>query len=130
MEKNELLEMINSTITTNGSGAITGEALNLALTAIVEAMGTADGGVHRVRMQADGTTTAEDMAKNAEVYKRIVVALKAGDPVVVGVVVPENDNLICVTSTGVAYSESDQALLVQNPQMEATLLSDGSIQLN
>ena len=36
LTKEELLEMINSTITNNGAKAITGDALNAALTAIVE----------------------------------------------------------------------------------------------
>lgn len=39
LTKEELLEMINSTITNNGAKAITGDALNAALTAIVETMG-------------------------------------------------------------------------------------------
>lgn len=37
LTKNELLEMINSTISSNGTKAITGDALNAALTALVEA---------------------------------------------------------------------------------------------
>lgn len=36
LTKDELLEMINSTISSNGTKAITGDALNAALTAIVE----------------------------------------------------------------------------------------------
>lgn len=43
MNKEELLEMINSTINENGAGMITGKALNLALTEIVNAMGTGSG---------------------------------------------------------------------------------------
>ena len=38
LTKDELLEMINSTISSNGTKAITGDALNAALTAIVERM--------------------------------------------------------------------------------------------
>ena len=37
LTKDELLEMINSTISSNGTKAITGDALNAALTAIVDA---------------------------------------------------------------------------------------------
>lgn len=44
MTKEELLEMIDSTIYENENKAITGGALNAALTAIVEAMGTGSGG--------------------------------------------------------------------------------------
>lgn len=37
LTKDELLEMINSTISSNGTKAITGDALNAALTALAEA---------------------------------------------------------------------------------------------
>lgn len=38
LTKDELLEMINSTISSNGTKAITGDALNAALTALVETL--------------------------------------------------------------------------------------------
>lgn len=41
MTKDELVLMVNSTINSNGKGEITGKALNLALNAIVDSMGTA-----------------------------------------------------------------------------------------
>lgn len=79
MEKEELIEMINSTINTNGSGTITGESLNLALNAIVETMGTGTGG-GAVWEKVSGTpdfsseptvtTTEEDKAANVELINR------------------------------------------------------------
>lgn len=44
MTKEELLEMVNATITGNGKQEITGNSLNLALTEIINAMGTGNGG--------------------------------------------------------------------------------------
>lgn len=44
MTKEELLEMVNATITGNGKQEITGQSLNLALTEIINAMGTGSGG--------------------------------------------------------------------------------------
>lgn len=44
MTKEELLEMVNATISGNGKQEITGQSLNLALTEIINAMGTGNGG--------------------------------------------------------------------------------------
>ena len=45
MNKEELLEMVNSTISGNGKQEITGHSLNLALTEIINGMGTGGGGL-------------------------------------------------------------------------------------
>lgn len=92
MEKEELIEMINSTINTNGSGTITGESLNLALKAIVETMGTGTGG-GAVWEKISGTvdltnpssitvtTTEEDKAANIALIERSKQNMKNGIPV-------------------------------------------------
>ena len=90
MEKEELIEMINSTINTNGSGTITGESLNLALNAIVETMGTGSGG-GAVWEKVSGTpdfsseitvtTTEEDKAANIELINRCKQYIITGQPV-------------------------------------------------
>ena len=90
MEKEELITMINSTINTNGSGTITGEALNLALNAIVETMGTGSGG-GAVWEKVSGTpdfsseltvaTTEEDKAANIELVNRCKQYIINGQPV-------------------------------------------------
>ena len=97
MEKEELIEMINSTINTNGSGTITGEALNLALNAIVETMGTGSGG-GAVWEKISGTvdltspesitvtTTEEDKAANIELIERSKQNMKNGIPVMAYIV--------------------------------------------
>lgn len=45
MKQEELLEMINATINSNGKKGITGKALNLALREIVKSMGSGGGGL-------------------------------------------------------------------------------------
>lgn len=90
MEKEELIQMINSTINTNGSGTITGESLNLALNAIVETMGTGSGG-GAVWEKVSGTpdfssaptvvTTEEDKAANIELINRCKQYIITGQPV-------------------------------------------------
>ena len=90
MEKEELIEMINSTINTNGSGTITGESLNLALNAIVETMGTGTGGgavwekvsgTPDVSSEPIVTTTDEDKAANIELINRCKQYMINGQPV-------------------------------------------------
>ena len=48
MTKEEIKEMIDATINENGNGNITGKALNLALNAIVDAMGEGGGGLDTI----------------------------------------------------------------------------------
>ena len=90
MEKEELIEMINSTINTNGSGTITGESLNLALNAIVETMGTGSGGgaiwekvsgTPDFSAELTVTTTEEDKAANVELINRCKQYIINGQPV-------------------------------------------------
>ena len=108
MEKEELIEMINSTINTNGSGTITGESLNLALNAIVETMGTGTGG-GAVWEKISGTvdltnpesitvtTTEEDKAANIALIERSKQNMKNGIPVMVYITAfnEEQNKYIC-----------------------------------
>lgn len=108
MEKEELIEMINSTINTNGSGTITGESLNLALNAIVETMGTGSGG-GAVWEKISGTvdltninsitvtTTEEDKAANIALIARSKQNMKNGIPVMVYIIAfnEEQNTYIC-----------------------------------
>lgn len=91
MEKEELIDMINSTINTNGNGAITGESLNLALQAIVETMGTGNGGAVWEKISGTVsfetiesitvTTTDEDKAANVALIERSKQNIINGIPV-------------------------------------------------
>lgn len=85
MSKGELLEMVENTITTNGAKEITGASLNAALTAIIEAMGTGEGGggasVELVYADLAGTgeaLTADQRAANAAAYAKAAAAAESG----------------------------------------------------
>ena len=78
----ELKDLIDSTINENGTKAITGKALNLALNEIVNAVAEAattggGGGVKRLYADVNGgsITDPEQLASNAALYTEIVTAL-------------------------------------------------------
>ena len=77
----ELKDLIDSTINENGTKAITGKALNLALNeitnAVAEAATTGGGGVKRLYADVNGgsITDPEQLASNAALYTEIVTAL-------------------------------------------------------
>ena len=141
MEKEELVEMINSTINTNGSGAITGEALNLALQAIVETMGTGSGsGAERLwgtlnisSPEVTFNVTDEEKALNAELYTKWS-AMIANDENVVAL-------LKCISS-GNGATMFGQSVMCANTGgrimlyfifgdiVPITLSSDGSVAVN
>lgn len=85
MSKDELLEMVENTITSNGAKEITGASLNAALTAIIEAMGTGSGGGGGASAEQiysdfrDGTNlTDEQKAINAQTYAKVKSAFENG----------------------------------------------------
>ena len=136
MEKEELVEMINSTINTNGSGAITGESLNLALQAIVETMGTGSGsGAEKLQGYFNGSAwqqTDEEKALNAQLYTKIVSALGNDQPISVWVKCVMENSQSCFTSVAVTVGNS-MAMIVFSEGggsgMIFALTSDGSVQI-
>ena len=113
MEKEELVEMINSTINTNGSGAITGESLNLALQAIVETMGTGSGsgaerlwGTFNISSGVTFNVTDEEKALNAQLYTKIVSALENNQPISVWVKMTDGSATYVLTSVAIIIAES------------------------
>lgn len=134
MGKEELVEMINSTINTNGSGAITGEALNLALQAIVETMGTGSGsGAEKLQGYFDGSAwqqTEAEKALNAQLYTKIVSAIENDQPISVWAKMTTGGSSACLTSTGVAASSSMVMIaFLQGQLLVFALTSDGSVQI-
>ena len=132
MKKAELVEMINSTINTNGSGAITGEALNLALQAIVETMGTGSGsGAEKLQGYFDGSAwqqTEEEKALNAQLYAKIVSALGNDQPISVWGKDVMGSSQACLTSVAVGV-ESSMAIIMFSigTPLNVSLSSDGSV---
>lgn len=82
----ELKDLIDSTINENGTKAITGKALNLALNEITNAVAEAattggGGGVKRLYADLSGGTLTdpEQLASNAALYTEIVTALTSNE---------------------------------------------------
>lgn len=80
MTKEELIEMIDATINENGSRNITGKALNLALTEIVNAMGSGSGAGAATIYCMMGEETEEQKAHNATVWAQLKATVEAGQP--------------------------------------------------
>ena len=133
MEKEELVEMINSTINTNGSGAITGEALNLALQAIVETMGTGSGsGAEKLQGYFDGSAwqqTEEEKALNAQLYTKIVTAIENGQPMSVWGKTTADSGTYVSTSITIIIEGSMVGIMFSGAEGLVTfvLISDGSV---
>ena len=133
----ELKDLIDSTINENGTKAITGKALNLALNeitnAVAEAATTGGGGsgVKRLYVDASGgtLTNPEQLASNAALYTEIVTALTNNElPPQVGVLASIEGAYINGNSLGTIY---DGSTLVFYVFMESfavcTLTSDGNV---
>lgn len=80
MTKEELIEMIDATINENGSRSITGKALNLALTEIVNAMGSGSGAGAATIYCMMGQETEAQKAHNATVWAQLKATVEAGQP--------------------------------------------------
>ena len=135
----ELKDLIDSTINENGTKAITGKALNLALNEITNAVAEAattggGGGVKRLYIDASsGTVTdPEQLASNAALYTEIVTALTNNElPPQVGILIAEGGVYQCITNVHTMYQDPNVMLVFVaegNPIM-ATLISDGNVQL-
>ena len=131
----ELKDLIDSTINENGTKAITGKALNLALNeitnAVAEAATTGGGGVKRLYADMSGgsVTDPEQLASNAALYTEIVTALTNNElPPQVGVLASIEGAYINGNSLGTIY---DGSTLVFYVFMESfavcTLTSDGNV---
>lgn len=138
MEKEELIAMINSTINTNGSGTITGEALNLALNAIVETMGTGSGG-GAVWEKISGTvdlsslesitvtTTEEDKAANIALIERSKQNMKNGIPVMVYITAFNEEQNKYVCPSGSLFIIASESIGAYAMPFIITLAEDGSV---
>lgn len=134
----ELKDLIDSTINENGTKAITGKALNLALNeitnAVAEAATTGGGGVKRLYVDASGgsVTDPEQLASNAALYTEIVTALTNGElPPQVGVLIGMEGVYQCITNVQTVYHDPNVMLvfIVEGAPLVATLTSDGNVQL-
>ena len=131
----ELKDLIDSTINENGTKAITGKALNLALNeitnAVAEAATTGGGGVKRLYADINGgsVTDPEQLASNAALYTEIVTALTNNElPPQVGILISEGGVYTNGTFTVIQYADSAIMFLLymgSNPTV-IVLTSDGN----
>ena len=135
----ELKDLIDSTINENGTKAITGKALNLALNEITNAVAEAattggGGGVKRLYVDASGGTLTdpEQLASNAALYTEIVTALTNDElPPQVGALIAAGGAYQCITNVQTVYHDPNVMLVfvVEGAPLVATLTSDGNVQL-
>ena len=136
----ELKDLIDSTINENGTKAITGKALNLALNeitnAVAEAATTGGGGsgVKRLYVDASGGTLTdpEQLASNAALYTEIVTALTNGElPPQVGTLLSADGGYTTAIFNYIEYADSGIAFVFSmgSSQSIITLTSDGNVSM-
>lgn len=135
----ELKDLIDSTINENGTKAITGKALNLALNEITNAVAEAattggGGGVKRLYVDLSGGTLTdpEQLASNAALYTEIVTALTNDEfPPQVGVKIAVEGAYQCITNVQTTYQDPNVMLVFVSDGTPAslTLTSDGNVTL-
>ena len=135
----ELKDLINSTINENGTKAITGKALNLALNEITNAVAEAattggGGGVKRLYVDISGgtLTNPEQLASNAALYTEIVTALTNGElPPQVGILISEGGGYLNGTFNVIDYADSviTFMLYMGSSQTVMALISDGNVSM-
>ena len=133
----ELKNLIDSTINENGTKAITGKALNLALNeitnAVAEAATTGGGGVKRLYVDmSGGTLTGEQLASNAALYTEIVTALTNNElPPQVGISISEGEGYTNGTFNVIMSGNSVITFMLymgSSPTVMA-LTSDGNVSI-
>lgn len=110
----ELKDLIDSTINENGTKAITGKALNLALNEITNAVAEAattggGGGVKRLYADINGGSITDpgQLASNAALYTEIVTALTNNElPPQVGVMIANGGGYTLLTNIALEYGDS------------------------
>ena len=134
----ELKDLIDSTINENGTKAITGKALNLALNeitnAVAEAATTGGGGVKRLYADLNGgsITNPEQLASNAALYTEIVTALTNDElPPQVGVLISANGVYTNAIFNLINYGDSVIMFVLSmgSNQTTMTLTSDGNVSI-
>ena len=130
----ELKDLIDSTINENGTKAITGKALNLALNeitnAVAEAATTGGGGVKRLYVDASGGTLTNpvQLASNAALYTEIVTALTNDElPPQVGVLIGMDGMYQYMLASMFLYQNSSLRMLL--PEGSLILTSDGNVSI-
>lgn len=132
----ELKDLIDSTINENGTKAITGKALNLALNEITNAVAKAattggGGGVKRLYADLSGgsVTAPEQLASNAALYTEIVTALTNNElPPQVMILVNIDGTYLNGNSLSISYDGTTLTFFVFVESFAiCSLTSDGNV---
>ena len=134
----ELKDLIDSTINENGTKAITGKALNLALNeianAVAEAATTGGGGdVKKLYVPFGGSLGPEQLASNAALYTEIVTAFTNGEiPPQVAVLDADGRYYMSSTVVSTMYEGSSISLIVfaEGSPLAVMLTSDGNTSIS
>lgn len=142
MTINEIKDLINSTITENGTKSITGKTLNLALNELVSAVeeASANAGSRSERLYANMdmssgqiTVTEEQKALNAALYEKLKTAFETDE------LIPNVEFQVYIEAEGTAegqafpsflmvrYSPSDNMIAFVSSGAQFTLSSDGTV---
>ena len=135
----ELKDMIDSTINENGTKAITGKALNLALNEITNAVAEAattggGGGVKRLYVDVSGGTLTDpvQLASNAALYTEIVTAFTNNElPPQVGTLILGGGENANATFNYISYGDSNIVFTftMGSSQTIMVLTSDGNVSM-
>lgn len=138
----EIKDLINSTITENGTKSITGKTLNLALNELVSAVeeASANAGSRSERLYANMdlssgqiTVTEEQKALNAALYEKLKTAFETDE------LIPNVGFQLYAEAEGAAmgralpsflmvqYSPSENAIAFASFSKQFTLSSDGTV---
>lgn len=138
----EIKDLINSTITENGTKSITGKTLNLALNELVSAVeeASANAGSRSERLYANIdmssgqiTVTEEQKALNAALYEKLKTAFETDE------LIPNVGFQVYVEAKGTAtgqafpsflvvqYSPSENVIAFASSNEQFTLSSDGTV---
>ena len=133
----ELKDLIDSTINENGTKAITGKALNLALNEITNAVaeaattGSSGSGVKRLYIDISGgsVTNPEQLASNAALYTEIVTALTNNElPPQVGILANIEGAYINANPLATLYNGDTLMFYIFTDSFTVcTLTSDGNV---
>ena len=135
----ELKDLIDSTINENGTKAITGKALNLALNEITNAVAESattggGGGVKRLYVDVSGGTLTDpvQLASNAALYTEIVTAFTNNElPPQVGTLILEGGENANATFNYISYGDSNIVFTftMGSSQTIMVLTSDGNVSM-
>lgn len=142
MTINEIKDLINSTITENGTKSITGKTLNLALNELVSAVeeASANAGSRSERLYANMdmssgqiTVTEKQKALNAALYEKLKTAFETDE------LIPNVGFQVYIEAEGTAegqafpsflmvrYSSSDNMIAFVSSGAQFVLSSDGTV---